>query len=75
MNNESDTKAPEESPAEASTEPSAEAANAGPQFNWEYREEFRINRQMREIVTLAKVVTEAEIDRLRRKLEKLTYGS
>lgn len=53
-----------------------EAEKAGePRFNWEYREEFRINTKMREVIKLTKAVTESEIDRLRRKVEKLTYGS
>jgi hypothetical protein len=72
-------------PAEASPQAdSAEApasSNEGqetppePRFNWEYRTEFRINQQMREVVGLTKKVVEGEIDRLRRKVEKLTYGS
>jgi hypothetical protein len=58
-------------PAGGTAEPPKEA----PRFNWEFREEFRINKQMREVVTLTKAVAESEIERLRRKVEKLTYGS
>ena len=55
------------------TEP--ESGDKPPQANWEFRKEFRINTKMREILNLTKQVTESEIDRLRRKVEKLTYGS
>lgn len=46
-----------------------------PNFKWERKTEFHINTQMRQLVTLVKTVTEGEIARLHRKLEKLTYGS
>jgi hypothetical protein len=42
---------------------------------WEHKKEFAINTKMREVVLATKAVTEAEIVRLRRQLEKLTYGS
>jgi hypothetical protein len=42
---------------------------------WEYKTEFGINTQMREVVRLTVSATEAEIKLLRRKLEKLQYGS
>ncbi len=41
---------------------------------WQYREEFGISKQMREIVRTSKEVAEKEIESLRRKLDKLTYG-
>lgn len=41
---------------------------------WQYREEFGISKQMREIVKTSKEVAEKEIESLRRKLDKLTYG-
>lgn len=41
---------------------------------WEHREEFGISKQMREIVKVSKEVAEKELDALRRKLDKLTYG-
>jgi hypothetical protein len=52
-----------------------ESAEERPPFAWEYREEFKITGQMREMLNLTKKVAEAEIDRLRRKVDKLTYGS
>ena len=56
----SDDQAPEETP---------------PTPAWEYREEFKINRHMREMVQLTQKVVETEVERLRRQLDKLTYGS
>lgn len=80
----SDPEAPAE-PVEGTVEPTSEPAEANPKVEgaseqrpppqWEYRTEFRINTQMREVLNLARKVTEAEIERLRRKVEKLTYGS
>jgi hypothetical protein len=46
-----------------------------PQVNWEYRKEFGINSKLREAVLLTKDATQSEIASLRRKLERLTYGS
>lgn len=62
-------------PGDDATSKEEPVAGERPPPTWEYREEFRINAQMREMLHLAKKVTEAEIDRLRRKVEKLTYGS
>jgi len=45
------------------------------QANWEYREEFGIVTKMREAIKLTKVATESELALLRRKLERLHYGS
>lgn len=42
---------------------------------WEYKKEFGINTQMREVVRLTISASEAEMKLLRRKLEKLQYGS
>ena len=42
---------------------------------WEYKKEFEINKQMKKIVKLTMSATEAELAMLRRKLDKLTYGS
>lgn len=72
MSNESD-QSPE--PTSAAQEPEKSEKSEEPRFNWEYREEFRINTKMREVIKLTKLITESEIDRLRRKVEKLTYGS
>jgi hypothetical protein len=46
-----------------------------PQINWEHRKEFGINSKLREAVLLTKDATQSEIAVLRRKLERLTYGS
>lgn len=46
-----------------------------PPLQWEYRTELKINARMRELISMTKAVTEAEVDRLRRKIEKLKYGS
>lgn len=72
MKNESDQKPPQETTPEDPTPNGAEGEES--RFNWEYRNEFRVNTQMRDLVQLTRVVTETEIDRLRRKLEKLNYG-
>jgi len=42
---------------------------------WEYKKEFEINKRMKDIVKLSISATEAELAMLRRKLDKLTYGS
>lgn len=44
-----------------------------PSAAWEKRE-FAINEKMKEVCRLGIVATEAEINALRRKLEKLQYG-
>lgn len=46
-----------------------------PEHKWEYRTEFKITGRMREVIELTIKAVEAEKDVLRRKLEKLTYGS
>lgn len=46
-----------------------------PPPNWEFKREFAINKQMREVAHLAISATESELTLLRRKLEKLQYGS
>jgi len=56
-------------------EASPETDSSPPPPKWEYRTELKINARMRELVALTKLVTEGEIDRLRRKVEKLKYGS
>ncbi len=67
-----ETKTEEEPKAEASAEtPKPEP----PKANWEYKKEFGIVTKMREIVLLTKEAHEIEVERLRRQLEKLTYGS
>lgn len=48
---------------------------AHPQANWEYRSEFGIVTKMRDAILTTKTATESELAVLRRKLERLTYGS
>lgn len=54
--------------------PSGDSEPTEQKASWEYREEFGISKQMREIVKVSKEVSEKELDALRRKLDKLTYG-
>lgn len=58
-------------PPEVSDAPEPEK----PQINWEQRDDFGINREMTKVVNLTISATQAEIQALRRKLEKLQYGS
>ena len=55
-------------------EPTPETAQPEPP-KWEYRNEFKITGRMRDVVGLTIKATEAELAVLRRKLNKLTYGS
>lgn len=43
--------------------------------SWEYKTEFGINTKLKDIVGKTIDATTAEIDRLKRQLDKLTYGS
>lgn len=56
-------------------EPPAEKPEEKPRAVWEKRTEFRINQQMKSLVEATIKVTEAQIALLRRKVEKLQYGS
>jgi hypothetical protein len=42
---------------------------------WERREGLALNQRMKEVLQLTKQAAEQEIAALRRKLDKLTYGS
>lgn len=42
---------------------------------WEHREELKIQGKMREVVKMTIGATEKEIEGLRRKVARLTYGS
>lgn len=42
---------------------------------WEYREGFRINSGMKEVVQLSVDLAKTEIARYREKLRKITYGA
>lgn len=46
-----------------------------PKINWEYKERFPIHDRMTEVLNLAIKASEAELSGLRRKLDKLQYGS
>jgi hypothetical protein len=59
----------ENAPPPETPKPEAE----GPK--WEQRTNFRINSQMTEVIHLALSASEAELKVLRRKLDKLQYGS
>lgn len=61
---------PEDKSADAGGEDSGRV-----KAQWQYKEEFAINTKMREVIGLAIKASEAEIGTLRRKLDKLTYGS
>lgn len=41
---------------------------------WEHKTEFNVNGLTRELITKTIEATNAEIEALRRKLEKLSYG-
>lgn len=53
-------------------EPVVEDPNAP---KWEHRTTFKINDRMKEVIEMTIRVTESELTVLRRKLQKLTYGS
>jgi len=42
---------------------------------WKYKTEFGLVGELRKVVLLTKQATEMELEGLRRKLERLTYGS
>ena len=42
---------------------------------WTYKEEFGIVKHLKEVVKTTKSASEMELAELRRKLERLTYGS
>lgn len=63
-----ETKAPEEqTPAADPPEP--------PRAQWRYKQEFGLITHMRTIINETIKVTRLEIDRQRKKLNKLTYGA
>ena len=61
----------EGTPPPAQEEPTSEREPP----KWEYRTRFRINDEMTKVVGLTIKATEHELVALRRKLNKLTYGS
>lgn len=61
------------------TEPQAEAA-PGPEpavgsAEWKYKKNLGINEEMKKVIHLTMSATQSEIAVLRRKLDRLTYGS
>ena len=46
-----------------------------PKAAWEFKEEFKINKKMKEAVEATIKATESELTVLRRKLAKMQYGS
>lgn len=42
--------------------------------SWEYKSDFGINVKMKEMLKATLVASESELDRLRKKLNKLQYG-
>jgi len=54
------------------TEPPEETP---PAPKWEYKTEFGINEKMKSVVDKAITLTASQIEDLRRKLDRLTYGS
>jgi hypothetical protein len=56
----------------------SEAANEAPDGvkrpSWEYKNDFGINVKMKEMLKATLVASESELDRLRKKLNKLQYG-
>ena len=46
-----------------------------PPPQWEYRTQMKVTGRLTEVVKLSIDVSKAEVNRLRRQLEKLTYGS
>ena len=61
--------------AEAELISSTALATAKPKAHWEYKTEFRVNTEMKKVIDLTIKVSEAEIESLKRKLDKLTYGA
>lgn len=46
-----------------------------PKAAWEYKKEFKINKKMKEVVEATIKATKSELAVLRRKLDKMQYGS
>ena len=67
---------PPQEEVKADGAPSEEAKADGPAPPaWEYRKNFKVVDKMQKIVELTVEVSRAEIRRLRRQIDKLTYGS
>ena len=46
-----------------------------PAPEWNYKEEFGIVKHLKEVVKVTRTASEMELAELRRKLDRLTYGS
>lgn len=75
MSDESQQSTEQETVTGDSARAASEAASSKPQFTWEKRDKFRIHESMQQMLLLTKKLSEMEIARLRRKIDKLTYGS
>jgi hypothetical protein len=53
----------------------AEEVSESPTPQWEYRTSMKVTERLKTIVSATIDATKAERDRLRKKMEKLTYGS
>jgi hypothetical protein len=42
--------------------------------SWEYRKNFKFLDHLKQVIGLSKEATELEIEQLKKKLDKLTYG-
>ena len=63
----------DETKPETKVEESAKAEEPKPP-QWEYKTEFAINNRMKDLIHKTIQVSETEVDMLRKKLERLTYG-
>jgi hypothetical protein len=64
-------------PDQANTETEERKVTEGdnsPAPQWEYKNEFALVSNLREVIKLTMKATEAEISALQKKLEKLQYG-
>lgn len=61
--------------AEASASEAGPKADDPPKAEWKFKKNLGINDKMKNVINLTISATQSEILVLRRKLEKLTYGS
>jgi hypothetical protein len=69
----SEPQEPEAQGTEPVADTTEEPKKQGP--SWEHKTEFGINTKMREVIGLTISAVESEVKVLKRKLEKLQYGS
>jgi hypothetical protein len=74
-----DTETPKTEPAADNPQPEPEVAEAKPNGppppQWEYRTNMKVTERLKHVVNLTIDVSKAEITRLRKQIDKLTYGS